>query len=142
MGKITNIEAVDQDLNRTVLIEQWRRLYGCLPPKYLSLQLIQSVLAWEEQARVMGGLPAKMLRTLHNASGLQTAKRITTLNTGAVLVREWNGRTYQVSVLEEGFRMDGKDYTSLTAIARKITGAKWSGPRFFGLTGKRGVKHA
>ena len=72
----------------------------------------------------------------------QTAKTITTLSAGAVLVRDWNGRTYQVSVLEEGFRMDGKDYTSLTAIAQKITGAKWSGPRFFGLNGKRGARHA
>ena len=83
----------------------------------------------------MGGIAAKTLRTLHNAGEPKTVKTITTLNAGAVLVREWNGRTYQVSVLEHGFRMDGKDYTSLTAIAQKITGAKWSGPRFFGLPG-------
>ena len=142
MGKITNIQAADQGLNRTVLIEQWRRLYGCSPPKYLSLRLIQSALAWEKQARVMGGMPAKALRTLRNAGEPKTVKTITMLNAGAVLVREWNGRTYQVSVMEHGFRMDGKDYTSLTAIAQKITGAKWSGPRFFGLTGKRGARHA
>ncbi len=142
MGKITNIEAVDKDLNRTVLIEQWRKLYGCSLPKYLSLRLMQSALAWEEQARAIGGIPAKTLRTLRNASEPQSAKTITTLNAGVTLVREWNGRTYQVSVQEHGFKMDGRDYTSLTAIAKKITGAKWSGPRFFGLTGKRGIKHA
>ncbi len=142
MGKFTNIQAADQALSRTVLIEQWRGLYGGSPPKYLSLQLIHSALRWEEQARAMGGIPAKTLRALHNAGEPQTAKIITTLSAGAVLVREWNGRTYQVSVLEHGFCMDGKDYTSLTAIAQKITGAKWSGPRFFGLKGKRGVKHA
>ncbi len=142
MGKITNIEAANRDLNRTVLIEQWRKLFGCSPPKYLSLQLIQSALRWEEQASVMGGIPAKTLRALHNASEPQMVKTITRLSAGAVLVREWNGRTYQVSVLEDGFRMDGRNYTSLTAIAKKITGAKWSGPRFFGLTGKRGARHA
>ena len=142
MGKITNIEAADRDLNRTVLIEQWRRFYGCAPPKYLSLQLIQSALAWEEQTRVMGGIPAKTLRAMRNAGEPQTAKRITTVSAGAVLVREWNGRTYQVRVLEHGFCMDGRNYTSLTAIAKKITGAKWSGPRFFGLTGKRGARYA
>ncbi|MCF6305500.1 MAG: DUF2924 domain-containing protein [Rhodobacteraceae bacterium] len=49
-------------------------------------------------------------------------------------MREWNGRTYQVEVLTKGFRMDGREYRSLTAIAKKITGANWSGPRFFGLT--------
>ena len=57
------------------------------------------------------------------------------LKPGMHLVREWNGRTYQVEVLEKGFRMDGRDYPSLSAIANRITGTKWSGPRFFGLRG-------
>ena len=142
MGKFTNIEVADQGINRTLLIKQWRKVYGCSPPKHLPLRLIQSALAWEEQARAMGGVPVKTLRTLRNASGPEQVETITTLNAGAVLVREWNGRSYQVSVLEHGFQMDGKEYASLTAIAKKITGAKWSGPRFFGLNGKRGAKHA
>jgi hypothetical protein len=142
MGKFTNIEVTDQGINRTLLIKQWRSLYGCPPPKYLPLRLIQSAMAWEEQARAMGGIPVKTLRVLRNASGPEQAETITTLNVGAVLVREWNGRSYQVSVLEHGFQMDGKEYASLTAIAKKITGAKWSGPRFFGLNGKRGARHA
>ncbi|MEH6361258.1 MAG: DUF2924 domain-containing protein [Amylibacter sp.] len=143
MCKITNIEVADQCLNRTALIHQWRVVYGRSPPKHLSLRLIQSALVWEEQAKASGGIPAKVLCSLRNAGGLQTtAVTITTLNAGAVLVREWNGCSYQVSVLEHGFRMDGKEFASLTAIAKKITGAKWSGPRFFGLNGKRGAKHA
>lgn len=52
---------------------------------------------------------------------------------GARLIREWNGRRYVVEVTDSGFVMDGKGYKSLTAIAFRITGAKWSGPRFFGL---------
>lgn len=56
----------------------------------------------------------------------------TLLKTGTRLVREWNGRAYQVEVIENGFLMDGKQYRSLTAIAKRITGAHWSGPRFFG----------
>ncbi len=55
------------------------------------------------------------------------------LSEGTHLVREWNGRTYQVEVTKSGYVMDGKTYRSLTAIARRITGANWSGPRFFGL---------
>lgn len=55
------------------------------------------------------------------------------LRPGTHLVREWNGRVYQVEVLEDGFRMDGKVYRSLSALARTITGTRWSGPRFFGL---------
>jgi hypothetical protein len=62
MGKFTNIEVADQGINRTLLIKQWRKVYGCPPPKYLPLRLIQSALSWEEQARVMGGVPVKTLR--------------------------------------------------------------------------------
>ena len=142
MGKFTNIEAADRGLNRTVLIEQWRKLYGCSPPKYLSLRLIHATLAWDAQAKATGGVPIKTLRALKNAEGMQNSVSTRNLKAGVTLVREWNGRTYQVNVLEDGFCMDGRDYASLTAIAQKITGAKWSGPRFFGLTGKRGVKHA
>lgn len=52
---------------------------------------------------------------------------------GTRLVREWNGRTHVVEVTQDGFVMDGKNYRSLSAIAKRITGAHWSGPRFFGL---------
>ena len=52
---------------------------------------------------------------------------------GTRLVREWNGRTHIVDVSEDGFVFDGKTYRSLSAIAKRITGAHWSGPRFFGL---------
>ena len=52
---------------------------------------------------------------------------------GSRLIREWRGRTHTVEVLDRGFRCDGKQYRSLSAIARAITGARWSGPRFFGL---------
>ena len=55
---------------------------------------------------------------------------------GAVLsrlIREWHGRTHTVTVTEDGFECAGTTYPSLTEVAKKITGAHWSGPRFFGL---------
>jgi hypothetical protein len=58
---------------------------------------------------------------------------IPTFRPGTRLVREWNGRTHVVDVSEDGFVFDGKTYGSLSAIAKRITGAHWSGPRFFGL---------
>ena len=142
MGKISKIQKAGGDLDRVQVIEEWRQLFGFSPPKYLPLRLVQSILAWEEQANALGGLPIEVQRALKAAGGSNRSIPTTDLKPGVTLVREWNGRTYQVSVLEHGFRMDGKNYTSLTAIARKITGAKWSGPRFFGLNTKRGVKHA
>lgn len=56
---------------------------------------------------------------------------------GAILVREWKGKTHRVSVLKEGFAFEGKPYSSLSEIARSITGARWNGPRFFGLRGDK-----
>ena len=55
------------------------------------------------------------------------------LKPGAKLVREWHGDTHSVLVLEDGFEYRGKRHRSLSKIARAITGAHWSGPRFFGL---------
>ena len=52
---------------------------------------------------------------------------------GTRLLREWNGRTHQVDVTDDGFVWNGETYRSLSAVARAITGARWSGPRFFGL---------
>jgi hypothetical protein len=57
-------------------------------------------------------------------------------------VREWRGRTHVVSVVDGGFEYGGKTFPSLTAIAVEITGAHWSGPRFFGLVRRRGAKRA
>ena len=71
-------------------------------------------------------------------SSNQTATPIIT--PGAVLIREWNGRRYQVRALDKGFEMDGRSYKSLSQIARTITGAHWSGPRFFGLVKAPGPK--
>ena len=52
---------------------------------------------------------------------------------GMVLV----GQTGLVDI-EEGFRMDGKVYPSLSSVAKRITGTTWSGPRFFGLKNRAG----
>ena len=56
------------------------------------------------------------------------------LRTGTTLVRRWRGHTHSVLVREDGFEYEGRHYRSLTVIAERITGAHWSGPRFFGLT--------
>ncbi len=132
----------DEDSDRAQIIGDWRQLFGSSPPKYLSLSLMHSILEWERQAKALGGLTADVKRTLKISNRPKGSIPTTDLKHGVTLVREWNGRTYQVNVLEQGFKMDGKEYTSLTAIAKKITGTNWSGPRFFGLNTKRVAKHA
>ena len=64
------------------------------------------------------------------------------IRAGARLIREWNGRTHTVMVEEDGFSYAGQNYRSLSAVARDITGARWSGPRFFGLAIKKGASDA
>lgn len=56
------------------------------------------------------------------------------LRPGTILMRSWNDRSWSVLVTEDGLMFEGRRYASLSKIAREITGAHWSGPRFFGLT--------
>ena len=78
----------------------------------------------------------RRLRTLAKAfaeTGRVVREHGTTVRTGTRLVRAWHGRTYLVTVTDDGFTYEGKTYGSLSALAHHITGAHWSGPRFFGL---------
>ncbi|HZZ22025.1 MAG TPA: DUF2924 domain-containing protein [Roseiarcus sp.] len=63
-----------------------------------------------------------------------------TLQTGSILVHEWNGRLQRVTALEEDFAWEGKTYPSLSTVARAITGGHWNGPRFFDLTGSKAAR--
>ena len=125
------IEEIDR-LDRPECLESWREVLGRPPPKYLSPQFMKRVLIWELQNQVLGGLTAKTDRRLKQiASGKSPP---VTARPGSHLIREWNGRTYHVEAVEDGYVMDGKTWRSLSAIARHITGAQWSGPRFFGVS--------
>jgi hypothetical protein len=129
----------DPNPERPVTLVQWEAILGSPPPPYLSVPFMQKALEYEAQCKALGGLPATTRRTLRRIAAGEDVSTSTPakLSSGAHLVREWNGRTYQVQVTEGGFEMDGKTWSSLSAIARHITGVTWSGPRFFGLTGRR-----
>ena len=117
----------------------WEQAFGAAPPSSLSRVFMRRVLAYERQCRTLGWHSATTRRALA-AMANETPSSGTpaeSVSPGTHLVREWNGRTYQVEVLDNGYRFDGKTYPSLTTIAKRITGTHWSGPRFFGLTPKR-----
>jgi hypothetical protein len=107
---------------------QWRRLIGP-PPPVRSPDLLRRILAWRIQAEVFGGLDVETRRALRST---HTAARAA-LQTGTRITREWQGQTHTVEVTPEGFWYEGQRHKSLSAIARHITGARWNGPRFFGL---------
>lgn len=127
-------------LDRTGCMRRWDAAFGSPPPKYASVRFMQRVLARDLQIRVTGDYPAQMRRSMRAATdvGRRDERAPRSAAPGSYLVREWNGRTYRVEVTSEGYVLDGKTYASLTTIAERITGAHWSGPRFFGLRPRRG----
>jgi hypothetical protein len=132
------------DLNPDELRKEWRRLYRSQPPR-LSRDLLLRAIGYRIQELSYGGLSKVSRRKLAalveaRGSGAEVATEGSQrIRVGARLVREWNGRTHTVMVEEEGFSYAGRNYWSLSAIAREITGARWSGPRFFGLVPKKGT---
>ncbi len=128
------------DLTLDDLRVEWRRLYRSAPPR-LSQDLMRRAIAYRIQEKAFGGLSSASKRKLKDhATQIEITGRVrpesrSVVRSGARLVREWNGRTYTVTVTEDGFEYGGKTYRSLTKVARVITGAHWSGPRFFGLNG-------
>ena len=117
----------------------WRRLCCGEPTTATSRDLLMREIAYKVQERAHGGLaPAirRQLRTLAEELGTNGGGALTpptVLKPGTRLMREWGGRSHTVIVCDGGFEYDGERHPSLTRIARRITGAHWSGPRFFGL---------
>jgi Protein of unknown function (DUF2924) len=117
---------------------EWWRLYCSAPPR-ISRDLLIRGIGYRLQEIQHGGLGKSTRRKLKTlAKMFETTGRVApdpglSLKPGARLVREWHGRTHTVTVTEDGFEYAGVSYPSLTKIAKKITGAHWSGPRFFGL---------
>jgi hypothetical protein len=139
-----NTRAIERELDRIRSLDleelrgEWRRLYHTNAPK-ISRDLLVLALGYRLQEIEHGGLGKSIRRKLQMiAKALRKTGRVgplpgLRLKPGARLVREWRGRTHTVTVTEDGFEYAGTSYPSLTKIAKKITGAHWSGPRFFGL---------
>lgn len=125
--------------DRPVLLEEWQALYGAYVPKNISTLLLRRAVAHRMQEKARGGLKPALRQYLRQVAQSDKPVREVkapepALASGSRLIREWNGKTYEVTMLAEGqFEIDDKTYRSLTQIARMITGVAWSGPRFFGL---------
>ncbi len=123
-------------MGRSDLVTLWQRLFDQPAPAMLSQPFLRRFIAFEMQSRRHGGLPRQVKATLDKGAEKKPRPACPTLNPGGRLLREWNGVTHMVDVTGNGFTWNGRSYRSLSAIAREITGAHWSGPRFFGLTSK------
>lgn len=129
------LESLDA-MGAVELANEWERAYRTPAPR-ISPDLLRLGIAWRLQEKKLGGLGRDARQALKpgprhsDATAPQTRK----LTPGTRLVRDWHGVGHAVNVLDRGFEYEDRHWQSLTAIARHITGAKWSGPRFFGLTG-------
>lgn len=149
-----------QTLEREDLISLWHKAYSSPPFKGARRGTLLRGVSYAEQAKAQSALKAKTKRKLMKIAQaastslvenllsdegtvackgrvpLARAKpALPTLQLGSQVVREWNGKTYTVHSTDLGFVLNGVTYTSLSAVAKAITGAHWSGPRFFGVSG-------
>src|SRR5947209_1648088 len=121
------------------LRQHWCALYKSEASPHLSRELLLPAVAYRLQEIALGGLRPERQRQLRhiaaqfNETGEIRRRTRVELKSGTRLVREWQGRTYEVLVLDDGFSWQSTHYRSLSAVARKITGTPWSGPLFFGL---------
>ena len=126
------------NLDRSELVKHWQKLYGNEAPRGISQQLLVRAIAYKMQEKVIGGLKPATLCFLakvveDTAAGRKINVPAAVIKTGTRLLREWHGITHEVIVQDSGVQYKGKQYKSLSEVARAITGARWSGPLFFGL---------
>lgn len=124
------------NLSPAQLKEKWIRMDGASAPS-VPAPLLRRLVAQRLQERRHGALPAlvarELVRVASQVGAAPPSPPKVQLTPGTRLVREWNGQTVTVEVLEQGFAFADRTWRSLSEIARHVTGAHWSGPRFFGL---------
>ena len=143
-GDINGLNA----LSRTELGERFNTLFGRPAPRRMSRPLLLRVVAYRIQEDAAGGPNRTLKRRLAklakelDANGTVTPTAPTRIKTGTRLIREWQGETHSVMATGVGFQYRDRPYRSLSAIAREITGTRWSGPAFFGLKDRNAERGA
>jgi hypothetical protein len=126
------------------LKEQWRSSYETKPPRRIGRELLARAIAYRLQERALRGLKPSTKRLLERLVGNASSGQPLNLaapppaSAGTVLIREWQGITHEVRVLDRGVLYRKQQYRSLSEVARLITGCRWSGPLFFGLRSQAG----
>jgi hypothetical protein len=125
-----------QTMDRAELIAAFKAAQIGSIPKNASQNFLRGNLAWAAQAAALGHDSAALRKSIVARAQKATRLKYPRYKPGTRLIREWQGVTYEVTIEDKGYTWNGMHYRSLSHIARKITGARWSGPRFFGLNGK------
>lgn len=124
-----------QDLDRLdgeELRNRYLEILGQFPPAKASIHFIKGQIAWTLQARLCGKDPNDLRKSILQKYQ-NSNSRLTKYKPGTRLVREWQGKIYEITITDRGYEYDGASYRSLSQVANVITGSHCSGPRFFGL---------
>jgi len=122
------------NIDRASLIARWQELYGTPPPVSFSHRFLVKGIAYRLQEKAFGGLKPSTKKLFKKSEPERNVSvPAITVKSGTKLLREWHGTVHEVIVQDAGVLFNGKSYRSLTEVAQLITGAHWSGPRFFGL---------
>ncbi len=137
-----------QALSRPELITKWKKLFGTNSPQHARKDYLIKHIAWELQAKKEGGLSAQSKKQLDKLAGKMAKKeefsesdinesckekQTLEIKAGTKLIREYKGEKHEVIALDKGFEYQGKQYRSLSGIAKEITGSQWNGKVFFGV---------
>jgi hypothetical protein len=132
-------EAIEAEVDRVrslgldALRSLWRTTLRSPPPLAFTKDLMARFLCWHIQEQALGGLDARIAKLLHDSTRGERPLVERRLKPGSVLVREYQGERYTVTIVPGGYIWREVTYASLSTIARAITGTAWNGPRFFGL---------
>jgi hypothetical protein len=133
----TEIDHV-RSLGLDELRARWRATYGHAPPRALTKDLIARMITYRLQQEAFGRLDRQTARLLDRLAQGKKPELGRRLKPGTVIVREYRGEQHTVTVVPDGFLWREATYSSLSVIAKAITGTAWNGPRFFGLRQKAG----
>ena len=134
--KVESEVAALESLSHPELKARWNELHDVSCPPHMSRKFLLRAVAYRIQENAFGGLMKPTKRRLAKMA-VDAGKPIkppkAKIKPGTRLLREWNGTVHEVIVLDSAVQYRGEIWPSLSAVAREITGARWSGPRFFGL---------
>ena len=125
-------------LDTTALRQRWKALFGADPSPHFGCSVLVRAISYRIQEAALGGLKPATQRPLDRIAESRSETVLDRIpkrrvNAGIVLMRQWRGVTHRVIMLEHGVTYRNRPYKSLSEVARAITGARWSGPLFFGL---------
>jgi hypothetical protein len=142
--KVTDIGAEIQRLSvsKDLLKQAWQSILRKPFPDHLPRHLVIGIVAWHLQAHHSGGFSRDEEKYLADVAATPSSRAVERYGkpegrhqSGTVFVREHDGVVHKVTRTEGGYRWQGRDFTSLSAVAFAITGTNWNGPRFFGVKG-------